>query len=44
MLQTNKGVLTTFEEELAFSELGGYRSPQQEAWRPQLIFEGSRPV
>ena len=41
MLQTNKGVLTTFEEELAFSALGGYRSPQQEAWCPQFIFEGS---
>jgi len=41
MLQTNKGVLTTFEEELAFSELGSYRSPQQEAWRRQFIFEGS---
>ena len=44
MLQTNKGVLTTFEEELAFSALGGYRSPQQEPWCPQFIFEGSRPV
>lgn len=41
MPQPNKGVLTTVAEELAFSGLGGYRSPQQAAWRPQFIFEGS---
>ena len=37
MPQTNKDVLTTFEEELAFSGLGGYRSRQQAAWHPQFV-------
>ena len=41
MLQTKKDVLTTLQEELAFLELGGYRFPQQAAWRPQFIFEDS---
>jgi hypothetical protein len=41
MPQTNKDVLTTFEEELAFSGLGGYRSRQQAAWHPQFVFEDS---
>ena len=41
MLQTKKDVLTTLQEELAFLEMGGYRSPQQAAWRPQFIFEDS---
>lgn len=40
MYQTKKDVLTTLQEELAFLELGGYRSPQQAAWRPQFIFRG----
>jgi hypothetical protein len=38
MPQTNKDVLTTFAEELAFSGLGGYRSRQQTAWHPQFYF------
>ena len=41
MLQTMKDVLTTLQEELAFLQHGGYRSPQQAAWRPQFIFEDS---
>lgn len=41
MHETKKDVLTTLQEELAFLERGGYRSPQQAAWRPQFIFEDS---
>lgn len=41
MYPTKKDVLATLQEELAFLELGGYRSPQQAAWRPQFIFEDS---
>ena len=41
MHQTKQDVLTTLQQELAFLEQGGYRCPQQAAWRPQLIFEGS---
>jgi hypothetical protein len=41
MRQTDKDVLKTLHQELAFLELGGYRSPQQAAWRPQFIFEDS---
>jgi len=41
MHQTKQDVLRTLQEELAFLERGGYRCPQQAAWRPQLIFEDS---
>lgn len=41
MHQTKKDLLTTLQAELAFLELGGYRSLQQAAWRPQFIFEDS---
>ena len=41
MHQTKQDVLRTLQEELAFLEQGGYRCPQQAAWRPQLIFEDS---
>jgi hypothetical protein len=41
MLQTKKDVLAILRQEFAFLELGGYRSPQQAAWRPQFIFEDS---
>jgi len=41
MHQTKQDVLTTLQQELAFLEQGGYRCPQQAAWRPQLIFEDS---
>lgn len=41
MAQAKKDVLTTLQAELAFVELGGYRNPEQAAWRPQFIFEDS---
>lgn len=41
MTQAKNDVLTTLRKELAFVELGGYRSPQQTAWRPQFIFQDS---
>lgn len=41
MAQVKKDVLATLQAELAYLELGGYRSPQQAAWRPQFIFEDS---
>jgi hypothetical protein len=41
MAQAKKDVLATLRAELAYLELGGYRSPQNAAWRPQFIFEDS---
>ena len=41
MSQAKKDVLLTLQAELAFVERGGYRCPQQAAWRPQFIFEDS---
>ncbi len=41
MAQEKKDVLTTLRAELAYLEMGGYRSPQQAAWRPQFIFQDS---
>src|SRR5713226_7609089 len=41
MAQSKKDVLATLQAELAFVERGGYRTPQQAAWRPQFIFEDS---
>lgn len=41
MLQTKKDALRTMQGELSFLELGGYRFPQQAAWRPQFVFEDS---
>jgi hypothetical protein len=41
MAQSKKDVLTVLQAELAFVEGGGYRTPQQAAWRPQFIFEDS---
>ena len=41
MAKEKKHTLSTLRAELAFLELGGYRSPQQAAWRPQFIFEDS---
>jgi hypothetical protein len=41
MAQSKKDVLATLQAELAFVEAGGYRAPQQAAWRPQFIFEDS---
>jgi hypothetical protein len=41
MTQAKTDVLTTLRKELAFVELGGYCSPQQNAWRPQFIFQDS---
>ena len=41
MLEAKNDVLMTLQGELAFLELGGYRSPQHAAWRPQFIFEDS---
>jgi hypothetical protein len=41
MAQAKKDVLATLQAELAFVERGGYRTPQQAAWRPQFIFEDS---
>lgn len=41
MAQSKKDVLTVLQAELALVEGGGYRTPQQAAWRPQFIFEDS---
>lgn len=41
MAQEKKDVLTTLRAELAYLEMGGYRFPQQAAWRPQFIFQDS---
>lgn len=41
MIDGKNDVLSTLKKELAFVELGGYRSPQQAAWRPQFIFQDS---
>jgi hypothetical protein len=41
MIEGKNDVLSTLKKELAFLELGGYRSPQQAAWRPQFIFQDS---
>ena len=41
MAQSKKDVLTVLQAELAFVEGGGYRTPQQAAWRPQFVFEDS---
>jgi hypothetical protein len=41
MAQSKKDVLATLQAELALVEAGGYRTPQQAAWRPQFIFEDS---
>jgi hypothetical protein len=41
MAQSKKDVLTTLQAEVAFVERGGYRTPQQAAWRPQFVFEDS---
>ena len=41
MIESKNDVLSTLRKELAFLELGGYRSPQQAAWRPQFIFQDS---
>jgi hypothetical protein len=41
MAQSKKDVLSTLQAELAFVELGGYRTPEKAAWRPQFIFEDS---
>jgi hypothetical protein len=41
MVYAKKDVLTILRAELAFVERGGYRTPQQAAWRPQFIFEDS---
>jgi hypothetical protein len=41
MAQSKKDVLATLQAELRFVEGGGYRSPQQAAWRPQFVFEDS---
>jgi hypothetical protein len=36
-----KDLLAILRRELAFVEMGGYRTPQQAAWRPQFIFQDS---
>lgn len=36
-----KDLLAILRKELAFVEIGGYRTPQQAAWRPQFIFQDS---
>lgn len=41
MIENRNDVLSTLKKELAFVELGGYRSPEQAAWRPQFIFQDS---
>lgn len=41
MIENRNDVLSALKRELAFVELGGYRSPQQAAWRPQFIFQDS---
>ena len=37
----NKELIKILQRELEFVEGGGYRNPQQAAWRPQFIFEDS---
>jgi len=41
MAQATKDLLTILKAELAYVESGGYRAPEQAAWRPQFIFEDS---
>ena len=41
MAQAQKDVLAVLKAELEFVESGGYRTPQQAAWRPQFIFQDS---
>lgn len=41
MPQEKIDVLGVLRRELAFIEIGGYRTPQQAAWRPQFIFQDS---
>ncbi|HEY6945264.1 MAG TPA: hypothetical protein VI431_08985 [Candidatus Acidoferrum sp.] len=41
MAEGKKDTLSTLRAELAYLELGAYRSPQQASWRPQFIFEDS---
>jgi hypothetical protein len=41
MAQATKDLLTTLKAELAYVESGGYRTPEQAAWRPQFIFQDS---
>ena len=41
MVELKNDVLASLKTELAFLELGGYRSPKQAAWRPQFIFQDS---
>jgi len=37
----SRNVLELLKAELAYLENGGYRSPVQAAWRPQLMFQDS---
>lgn len=41
MPEGKKDLLAILKRELAFVEIGGYRAPQQAAWRPQFIFQDS---
>jgi hypothetical protein len=41
MAEGKKDLLSILKRELAFVEIGGYRTPQQAAWRPQFIFQDS---
>lgn len=41
MAQEKRDVLAALRAELAFLELGGYRTPKEAAWRPQFIFQDS---
>jgi len=41
MAREKRDLLSILKRELAFVESGGYRTPQQAAWRPQFIFEDS---
>jgi hypothetical protein len=41
MAQGKEDLLAILKRELAFVEIGGYRAPQQAAWRPQFIFQDS---
>jgi len=37
----SRNVLELLKAELAYLEKGGYRRPEQSAWRPQLMFQDS---